>query len=39
MTQLLENKDYVNLGATDLVKKAANIIKKNKEEEVKHRKH
>lgn len=33
MTKLLEDGNYVNLGATDLVNKAAEVIK-NREEEV-----
>lgn len=32
MTELLDNKDYVNLGATDLLSKAAELIKKREEE-------
>lgn len=32
MTQLLEKEDYVNLGATDLMNKAAKEIKKMEEE-------
>ena len=32
MTQLLESSDYINLGANDLVKKGAEVIKKCEEE-------
>ena len=32
MTQLLEKKDYTNLGATDLMNKAAEEIKRREEE-------
>ena len=35
MTQLLEDKDYVNLGATELLDKAAKEIKKREEVEEK----
>jgi hypothetical protein len=31
MTQLLKNSDYINLGANDLVKKGAEVIKKEEE--------
>lgn len=34
MTQLLEKEDYINLGATDLVSKAAEVIKKREEEKI-----
>ena len=36
MVQLLENKDYVNLGATELLDKAAKEIKKREEAEEKN---
>lgn len=32
MTQLLENEDYVRLGVSDLMNKAAEVIRKRKEE-------
>lgn len=32
MTQLLEKEDYIRLGATDLMKKAADVIKRREEE-------
>ena len=31
MTQLLEDKDYIKLGANDLMNKAAEVIKKRDE--------
>lgn len=32
MAKLLDNWDYINLGATDLMKKAAELIKKREDE-------
>jgi hypothetical protein len=32
MVQLLEKKDYINLGANDLMNRAADVIKKREEE-------
>jgi len=32
MVQLLEERDYVNLGATELMNKAAEVVRKQKEE-------
>lgn len=32
MVQLLKKEDYINLGASDLVNKAAEVIKKEHEE-------
>ena len=32
MAQLLEERDYVNLGATELMNKAAEVIRRKKEE-------
>ena len=32
MVQLLEKEDYINLGVTDLMNKAAEVIKKRQEE-------
>lgn len=32
MAQLLEERDYMNLGATELMNKAAEVIRKAKEE-------
>lgn len=37
MTQLLEKKDYINLGATDLMNKAAEIIKKKERKKMKRK--
>ena len=31
MTQLLENEDFINLGVTDFMNKAARVIKKREE--------
>ena len=34
MIQLLEKEDYINLGANDLVKKAAEVIRREKEKKL-----